>query len=245
MLRKMNDLESYAICATDGRVGHVKNFYFDDDEWAVRYFVVETGSWLSNCKVLILPVAAGRPIQTRKVLPVSITKEQVRNSPDIHTDKPALRQHEVRYLGYYGQPSYWNMPHAVVSGVYPNAMLTDTNSGGGAKSYLSQAVPAAAETDAQRQDGDMHLRSARAVVGYHIAAADGDIGHLQGLIVDDATWLIRYMVVDTSNWWVGHEALIAPQWIQQIRWRETTVSVTVTRQTGRDAGRYHGSVPLN
>ena len=107
MLRTMKDFEDYAIHATDGVIGHVKDFYFDDEAWVILYFVVETGGWLSSRKVLISPIAISHPDWTDKVLPVSITKEQVKNSPDIDTDKPVSRQHEMRYLGYYDYSYYW------------------------------------------------------------------------------------------------------------------------------------------
>ena len=84
----------YAIRATDGIVGHVKDFYFDDKPWVIRYLVVDTGPWLSSREVLISPISIGHPNWTEKILPVSITKEQVENSPAIDTDKPVSRQHE-------------------------------------------------------------------------------------------------------------------------------------------------------
>ena len=102
----------------------MKDFYFDDLAWVVRYLVVETGSWLSSRKVLISPIAIGHPDWAERVLPVSITKEQVKNSPDIDTDKPVSRQHEMQYLGYYGYPSYWGGAGLWGSGAYPGAMLT-------------------------------------------------------------------------------------------------------------------------
>ena len=101
----MKDLKNYAIHATDGTIGHVQDFYFDDEAWVIRYLVVDTGTWLSSRKVLISPVAIGRPNWIEKILPVSITKEQVKQSPDIDTDKPVSRQNEVEYLGYYGYPN--------------------------------------------------------------------------------------------------------------------------------------------
>ncbi|MDA3920820.1 MAG: PRC-barrel domain-containing protein [Salinisphaera sp.] len=104
MLRSMETLEDCAIRATDGIIGQVKDFYFDDEAWAIRYLVVDTGSWLSSRKVLISPIALGQPDWAKKVLPVSITREQVKNSPAIDTEKPVSRQHEIRYLGYYGYP---------------------------------------------------------------------------------------------------------------------------------------------
>ena len=74
MLRSMSDLEGYAIAATDGNIGHVTDFYFDDEAWVIRFLVVDTGSWLSSRKVLISPIAIGHPNWTEKILPVSITK---------------------------------------------------------------------------------------------------------------------------------------------------------------------------
>ena len=110
MLRSMKDLEDYAIRATDGTIGHVKDFHFDDKAWGIRYLVLDTGTWLSSRKVLISPIAIGHPDWAGKILPVSITKEQVKNSPDIDTDKPVSRHNEIRYRGYYGYPFYWGGP---------------------------------------------------------------------------------------------------------------------------------------
>src|SRR5271170_6267835 len=107
MLRSLKDLEDYAIHATDGVIGHVTDFYFDDDAWVVRYLLVETGTWHSSRRVLISPIAIGQPNWVERILPVSITREQVKNSPEIDTDKPVSRQHEVQFLGYYGYPYYW------------------------------------------------------------------------------------------------------------------------------------------
>jgi hypothetical protein len=106
MLRSMSDLEDYAIQATDGPIGRIRDFYFDDAAWVIRYLVVESGGWLSSRKVLISPIAIGRPNWTDKILPVSITKQQVRNSPDIDADKPVSRQHEIEYFEYYNYPQW-------------------------------------------------------------------------------------------------------------------------------------------
>ena len=123
MLRSMKNLEDYAIRATDGIIGHVKDFYFDDEAWVIRYLVVDTGTWLSSRKVLISPISIGHPDWTDRVLPVSITKEQVKNSPDIDTQKPVSRQHEIQYLGYYGYPYYWGGAGLWGEGIDPS--MTD------------------------------------------------------------------------------------------------------------------------
>lgn len=247
VLRSMNDLENYALRATDGNIGHVKDFYFDDEAWVIRYFIVDTGGWLSSRKVLISPIAIDRPDWAKKVLSVSITKEQVRNSPDIDTDQPVSRQHEMRYLGYYGYPSYWGGAGLWGDGIYPGAMGAGY---GGLVVPPYSASPEVREAKARdeaarHQDDDLHLRSCKAVMDYHIKASDGEIGHVQGLLVDEETWAIRYLIVNTSNWWLGHQVLIAPQWVKSVSWTEATVSVDLTRQAVKEAPTYDSTAQLD
>jgi hypothetical protein len=247
MLRTMKDLEGCAIQATDATIGHVTDFYFDDKSWVIRYLVVDTGSWLSSRKILISPIAIGHPNWSEKLLPVSITKEQVKNSPDIDTKKPVSRQHEMQYLGYYGYPFYWDGIGLWGGGIYPNMMMSGY-SGLMAPPQLSspEEMEDYARDEVSRHKGDdPHLRSYKAVMDYHIQAADGDIGHVQGILFDEETWAIRYFIVNTSNWWLGHLVLIAPQWIQQVSWLDSTVSVDLTRQSVKDAPAYDASIQLS
>lgn len=74
---------------------------------------------------------------------------------------------------------------------------------------------------------------------YHLHATDGDIGHVQGLLLDEETWSIRYIIADTSNWWLGHQVLIAPQWIQRVSWPEAKVFVNLDRQEVKGAPVYY------
>ena len=246
MLRSMSDLEGYAIHATDGPIGHVKDFYFDDEAWVVRYLIIDTGSWLSSRKVLISPISIGQSNRAAKILSVSITREQVKNSPDIDTDKPVSRRHEVEYLGYYSYPYYWGGAGFWGAGVYPSMMLLGVGHAGSGPEYLTaQADQArAAREAAQHQNDDPHLRSGNAVIKYHIEASDGGIGHVQGLLLDEETWAIRYLIVDTSNWWLGHQVLIAPQWIKNVSWPDHTVLVNLSRQAVKDAPPYDSAVAL-
>lgn len=230
MLRSLLDLEHYTIRATDGDVGQVSDLFFDDRAWVIRYLVVETGSWLASRKVLISPMSIGTPDWEQRVLPVSITKLQVRNSPDIDTEQPVSRQHEVRYLGYYGYPYYWGGSDLWGMGDYPGQMLTGLGFATGPEGTNRNPDAALARASAQqRQEEDPHLRSGKAVVKYHIHATDGEIGHVQGMLVDERSWAIRYLIVNTSNWWLGHLVLIAPQWIESVSWLKASVSVGMTR----------------
>jgi sporulation protein YlmC with PRC-barrel domain len=213
MLRRLNELEGYAIEASDGTVGQVTDFLFDDEAWVVRYLVVYTGSWLSNRTVLISPIAIGKAARSDRTLRVPMTMEQVRNSPDVDTKKPVSRQQE---LG---------------AGVEPHTVAAD-------RARVAREVE-------QHRDDDPHLRSANAVMRYHINASDGGIGHVQGLLLDEDTWAIRYLIVDTSNWWLGHKVLITPQWIQGVSWSERTVSIDLTREAIKNSPPYDSASTLH
>ena len=238
MLHRMKDLEGYTIGATDGVIGHVKDFYFDDEEWVIRYLVVQTGAWLSSRRVLISPIAINEPNWSEKSFPAAITQEQVKSSPNVDTDKPVSRQHEIAYSGYYGYPHYWGGGGFWGNGVYPGMMLWGVGYGGPDEFRAAQARNSATETktDSERwQHDDPHLRSGNAILKYEIHATDGDIGHVQGLLIDERTWAIRYFIVNTSNWWLGHQVLVAPQWIESVSWNSRKVSVSLTRDAVRSS----------
>lgn len=232
MLRTLEDLHDYSIGAIDGDIGHVKDLYLDDQAWVVRYLVVDTGGWLPAKKVLISPMSISHPDWAKRRLAVSITKEQVKNSPDFDSEKPVTRQHKIDYSIYYGYPYYWGSTGIWGEGVYPSMMLPNSGRGGVAPAMGKDVLDAEASRAAQT---DPHLRSCQAITGYHIHASDGDIGHVQGMLIDDEAWAVRYLVVDTSNWWGGHRMLVAPQWIEGVSWADRTVSVKLTRQAVKDA----------
>lgn len=247
MLRTVKNMEDYVISATDGNIGHVKDVYFDDETWCIRYLVVDTGTWLSSRKVLISPISIGQANWADKLLPVSITKVQVENSPDISTQKPVSRQQEIRLLEYYGYPYYWGGDGMWGGGVYPNMMLTGYV---GLASPPDVEHPEMAKTNVQtkakqHQDDDIHLRSCQAVIDYRIHATDGDIGHIQDLLIDEETWAIRYLIVNTSNWWLGHQVLIPADWIEDVSWPDAKASVNLTRQAVKDAPPYNPTVPVD
>ena len=161
-------------------------------------------------------------------LPVALTRAQVERSPDIDTRKPVSRQHEAEYFGYYGYPYYWGGAGLWGMGAYPGSLTTEDR--------IEEELKGHADSATATPD-DCHLRSSNAVIGHHIEATDGDIGHVEDLLVDDHTWAIRYLIVDTSNWWGGHRVLVAPRWITDVSWSEAKVSVDLTRQAVRDAPR--------
>ena len=186
MLRNVKDLRGYAIRATDGVIGHVDDLYFDDEAWAIRYLVVETGTWLPERKVLISPISIGHPDWSAQLLPVSLTKAQIKDSPDIDTSKPVSRQHEAAYHGYFGYPFYWGGAGLWGIGAYPGNLT--------AQQAIEAELRAKQSVTSQAPD-DYHLRSCKDLVGHHVGATDGEIGHVQDFLVDDHTWAIRYLIV--------------------------------------------------
>ena len=246
MLRSMKDLENYAIGATDGEIGHVKDFYFDDDAWVIRYLVVETGSWLLSRKVLISPISIDQPNWAERRLPVSITKDQVSKSPNIDADKPVSRQYEIEYLGYYGYPYYWGGGSMWGGGLYPYAMVPGYSGYWLDRADRGKEEEAYAKAEqARHRNDDPHLRSCKAVIGHNIHASDGEIGHVDGMLVEEDTWAIRYLVVNTSNWWMGHKVLVAPEWITTVGWPDRSVTVGLTRESVKNAPAYESAAELN
>lgn len=246
MLRNVNDLKNFQISATDGVIGHVKDFYFDDDAWTVRYLVVDTGTWLSSRQVLISPIAVRHPNWLARTLGVAITQDQVKNSPNVDTHQPVSRQNEVQVMGYYGYPNYWGGVGLWGEGLYPYAMDPGFGGFGIDREERDRELEAFVRADRQRhRNDDPHLRSCNAVTGYHLRANDGEIGHVAGFLVDDATWALRYLVVDTSNWWLGHQVLVAPPWISGVHWSDRSVSVDLSRDALRNAPAYDPAANWN
>jgi len=226
MQKSVKDLKGYAIGATDGDIGQLDDFYFDDAAWTIRYLVADTGNWLLGRKVLISPIALGKADLSAERLNVTLTKKQVEDSPSIDTDKPVSRQHEAYYHDYYGYPYYWSGPYLWGPMYFPQLPDADQMT--------------IEERRAEREEaGDLHLRSATYVTGYHIEAADGEIGHVEDFIVDDETWEIRYMVVDTRNWLPGKKVLIAPRWIERVSWDDSKVYVNLSREAIESGPEYH------
>jgi hypothetical protein len=233
MLYSVKRLHGFAIGAADGSIGRVWDAYFDDRLWGIRYLVVDTTHWLSRRRVLISPLSLRGTDAPQRVLPTSLTRAQIAASPDIDTDKPVSRQHEVELYRYYGFPYYWvsaevagRMPYAAAGGV----------PGGLAALEL--------ETDwARTAPGDPHLRSVRAVTSHYVHAADADIGHVADFLYDETAWAIRYVAVATGSWWPGRKVLVPVEWVTWLSWDAHTVDVSLRSETIRLAPQYDAAFP--
>jgi hypothetical protein len=232
MLRSIKQLYGEKLTATDGDIGHVRDFYFEDQHWAVRYLVADTGSWLEGRLVLISPHAFGTFHQNGDHLLVRLTCDQIEHSPAIDSHKPVSRQYEEEYYRYYGWPSYWNGGAMLGLGALPVAPpphLLPTEE---------------ADRRAPSVDGDdPHLQSTTALDGYHIHTCEGEIGHATDFLFDDENWAIRHLIVATGHWFSSKEIAISPAQIDRISYDDSTVFVKVTKEFIQNAPECH-ALPL-
>jgi hypothetical protein len=239
MLHSLKNVHGFEVLATDGTIGRVKDFYFDDSTWFVRFFVVETGDWLSGRRVLVATQSVHDVDWQEHRLQTGVTLHQVMRSPNIDTMAPVSQQHAVQQYEYYGYPYELGGPGVWGFGPMPTQLAAGYGSAGPSTPLRQEKafVLRQAQRHLDRGD-DPHLRGYRAVDRFHVRASDGDIGHVEGLIVDDDDWAIRYLVVNTSDWWIGHVVLLAPQWIADVSWLEATVTVDLTQLAVRNAPAY-------
>ena len=232
MLRAIEDLDGMRLSATDGPIGTVEDIYFDDQDWTLRYLVVNTGGWLSGRRVLIAPHAVVELHWDERRIEVALTRKRVSGSPPVDTHKPVSRQYETDLNEHYGYPHYWIGPFLWGPIVVP-------------RGYDRTSTVEERERRIQRrQDYDPRLRSTNEVGGYRIGALDGTIGHVEDFLYDDETWSLRYLVVDTRNWLPGRHVLVSVEWIDRVDWAQSTAYVELTRDAIRASPRYSREMVL-
>jgi len=237
MLIGVKGLHGTTIHAKDGEIGKVDEVLFDDKHWTVRYLIVDTGHWLTRHKVLLSPMSFAAENWNGLPLNVNLTKEQIENSPGVDTDQPVSRQWEMEYHGYYGWPYYWGGMGSWGTYWYPGALLTH--------SVSDAEVAEQKAADQAHEHDDVHLRSTKEVSGYAISAADGHIGHIDDFVVDDKTWMIRYLAVNNLDWWHGKTVLLPPDWIENVNWPRRTVTVNVTRDQVKHGPEWVSGEPID
>jgi hypothetical protein len=220
MLRSIKQLYGDKLGASDGEIGHVKDFYFDDRNWAIRYLVADTGSWLTGRQVLLSPHSLGRLDQAERVLRVNLTRKQIEHSPSIESHKPVSRQYEEEYYRYYGWPIYWQGDALWGMSGVPILEMP-------AKPLPSESATANGPSP---ERADAHLRSAQAVNGYHLRTGDGMIGHVCDFMMDAQSWAIEQLVIKTGHRFSGKEVLIPTKNVDRISWDESTIFVNLTRE---------------
>jgi len=213
MLQSVKELYGKKLEAVDGEIGHVKDFYFDDQSWVVRYVVADTGSWLTGRQTLLSPHAFGGVHLAGKLLAVNLTRKQIEESPSIDSRKPVSRQFEDEYHRFYGWPYYWQGNDLWGMSAFP----------------IVEAPLAPLEGGVRTASGDPHLRSAQAVQGYDVKARDGTTGHVCDFMMDPRSWAIREVVVKTGHRFSGKETLVPASLVAGISYDESVVTVNLTR----------------
>ncbi|NJK86126.1 MAG: PRC-barrel domain containing protein [Bacteroidales bacterium] len=227
MLTISKKIKGYTLNALDGEIGDVKEFFFDDRFWTIRYLVVATGGWFNEKRVLISPYFLSNVDHSSELIDVNLTQEEIKNSPEWDSDKPVSRHYETSYYGYYGAPMYWAGPH--MWGAYP---------------VFSRDREKWRTSEKTDESWDPNLRSTKDVSGHNIQATDDTIGHVEDFIIDDEDWAIRYIVVDTKNWLPGKNVLVSPEWIDRISWPETKVFVNLSRDLIKKAPEYKSDMNI-
>ena len=221
MLIKASTLKDYKLNSLDGEIGKVKEFFFDDHFWTIRYLVANTGNWLTGRNVLISPYAMTAVNSKEQNIDINLTKKQIEGSPSLYSDRPVSLQYEEAYHGYYGWPVYWGGQFSW-----------------GSDSYIQHDHEKQKESAEHERDWDPNLRSSEAVSDYHIQSKDDEIGHVEDYVIDDKTWAIRYIIVDIRNWWPGKKVLISPKWIERINWSESKVYVNLSGEAIKQSPEY-------
>jgi hypothetical protein len=215
MILSLDTLQGHRLRAADGPFGKIADLYFDDHAWIVRYIVVDTGGWLTGRAVLIAPSALTEPDDNAPEFPVALTREQIENAPGIDEAKPVDRQQELGLADHFGWPA-WR--------------------------HSAEVLPLEVARK-QSAEGDPNLRSAADVVGYGIAAADGEIGSVSGLLIETADWSVRFLTVDTGKWLSGRQVVLAPDRVKHINWAERRVEIDLSTEQIRNSPPYQGEPP--
>jgi hypothetical protein len=223
MLRNSNEIIGYTLQATDGDIGCCEDFLFDDQFWIVRYMLANTNTWLPGAKkTLISPNSVGDPDRETKHLPISLSRELIKNSPLLDEHKPVSREYEANFFDYYGYGYYWMGAEQWRSYTDPIAS---------AKLSAEVSIADSEEINDALSIEEGHLRSAKEVQGYSIKSLDGDIGHVDGFILNDVNWTIEYLIIDTKNWLSSsRKVLISPNWLSSVNWVERSVRVGLTSE---------------
>ena len=221
MLDRAKALLEYKLSSRHEEIGPVKALYFDDRRWVIRYLVADTGAWLAGRQVLISPYALSAVSRERHRIVLGVTKRQIADAPSLDHDQAVSPQFEDTYYAFHGWPEYWRGPYTWGGSSYPDR----------AQRYGAGSAAGTARRAHQ-------VRRTDDVNGAYLQTTDGEMGHVEDLIIDDDTWAIRYLVINAENWWPGKRVLVSPQWIQHVLWERWEIFVGLSAEAIRQAPEY-------
>jgi sporulation protein YlmC with PRC-barrel domain len=236
MLWNASAITGFGIVETDGELGSVKDLLVDDKDWVVRWLLVDPGHWLPGRKVLLPPSVLGKPDRENRQFPVKLSKQQVKDSPDVDTDLPVSRQSEAQLYEHYDWQPYWDGSFSPTSLIM--AVPTDVTMELSHEDWRDQPEGA-------RLPGNPHLRSIAEFAAYDIHATDGEIGGVEDVLIDDNGWTVRYLTIDTGNWWPGERVLIAPRSVLKIDWAAKIIYLNVDRETVKKSPAYDPAITVD
>lgn len=226
MLFDLEALKGMKLQARDGEIGKCVDFLFDDQYWTVRYMDARAGNWLTGRRVLISPISLREPDWEAGLLPVGLSREQVKDSPSLGEDQPVSREFEREFFRFYGYGYYWMGGAAWGAGVLPSELENR-------------------HADIAEQGGEEnHLRSLKEVSRYHVISGDKDIGKLDALLVDDADWAVPYLVVDTGTRLSHNRVVVPASWFADISWSDRSLQLQAGRGQLESAPEYRGGAPV-
>lgn len=226
---RFNAIKGNTLRAVDGEIGSVWDLFFEDAAWGVQYLVADTGNWLPGRKVLLSPSVLKNPDWNSGDLPVDLTREQIKNSPDIDTDKPVSLQMQEKLVAYYGWPSLQAYPYWPVGGASVSPPT------------YNPEIPLSTETPS----GEPLLRSCREIIRYSIEGRDGEIGSVDDIIINTVDWKISLIVVETGGWLTGRKVLFSPSEIRKISWSEKSLLVHLFREQVQGSPEYGAETSID
>jgi hypothetical protein len=236
MHRSLKELTGYTLEAEDGEIGCCDDFLLDDQSWAVRYMVADTRKWLPGRKVLISPISLGEPDWAGHTIRVRLTKEQIKNQPELDEHAPVSRQYEIWYHKHFGWPYYWSGTGLWASGIDPRELYVDP--------ALQRNLEEAKE-DAGPDLDHPHLHAAKEIIGYDVQAVDGELGHVLDFIIDDELWVVDYAALATRNWLPGKKVIIPLKALTEVSWDDRALVVNLTREAIKESPEYDPHLPVN
>ena len=199
----------FSLKTTDDEIGVVKDFLVDDRSWAVRYLSIDTSKWLPlSRKVLISPISFQQFDLDDSLVHVNLSAQQVKDSPSIDEHKPISRVYEELMFTYFGYGYYWMGPGIWGDYGSPNRLVDEIDKN---------------ELDAElEQDKPVnHLRSFDELLDYKFVANGEEVGHISDFVLNDKTWLIESVIVDTSEWLSSaHHYYIPIKHVTNIDWSD-------------------------
>jgi hypothetical protein len=237
----MNALTKAKIKSVDLAFGDIRDLYFDDVSWMLRYFVVDVGTWLEGRHVLISPESLTEYREDENAFACKLTRQQIHDSPLFDSQKTVSRQQEESLSKHYGWTPYWVTPMAAfpLPGLYTYPIVGAASDRWNQQNKMAPTV--AKEVEA-RQDMDReqeaHLRSFQEIKSYGLQATDGDIGELDDLLLDTASWRVTHIIVDTRKWWPGGQVVIDRALVTDISWGDAKIVVAMSREDVKNAPRF-------